>query len=402
MTTVRDTDDTAASLRAAMVSKLHEMGVFQSEAVAKAVGTVPRHLFAVDEPLQAAYAANRALVIKRDSDGHALSSLSATHIQAVMLEQAEIEPGMRVLEVGSGGYNAALLAELVGETGTVVSADIDEEIVERARTCLDAAGYGSRVQVVLADAEGGVPEHAPFDRIIVTASAWDIPSAWREQMSERGRIVVPLRMRGITRSFAFDRSEKGLVSASYRLCGFVPMQGSGAYTERLVKVTQGVALQLDDQRQEVDTGALAAAVRSRRLEVWSGAAFDLPDELELFLVTSTPDMVMLHGSKDLVDEGVLALSVTRGVPALVADGSFAYRTKRPNEETGGFESGVFAHGPEAKTVAERYVELLRRWAADHRRRGAADIRYVPMPEGAAEPSAGVVAKRLGAVEVSWS
>ncbi|WP_435611351.1 methyltransferase, FxLD system [Streptomyces sp. C10-9-1] len=401
MTTVRETDDTAASLRAAMVSELHEMGVFQSEAVAKAVATVPRHLFATGEPLEAAYAADKALVIKRDRQGQALSSLSATHIQAVMLEQAEIEPGMRVLEVGSGGYNAALIAELVGEAGTVVTADIDAEIVKRARACLDAAGY-DRVQVVLADAEGGVPEHAPFDRIIVTAGAWDIPSAWREQMSARGRIVVPLRMRGITRSFAFDHDGKDLVSDSYRLCGFVPMQGSGAYTERLLPVTDGVALQLDDQRQEFDTKALADAVHAPRLEVWSGAAFDMPDELELFLATSTPQMVMLHGSKDLVDQGVLAPSVTRGVPALVAGGSFAYRTKRPNEETGGFESGVFAHGPDAETVAARYAELLRRWAADHRRRGAARIRYVPMPEGAAEPSAKVVAKRLGAVEVSWS
>ncbi|MGR3931724.1 methyltransferase, FxLD system [Streptomyces sp. BRA346] len=401
MTTVRETDDTAASLRAAMVSELNEMGVFQSEAVAKAVATVPRHLFADGEPLESAYAANKALVIKRDDEGNALSSLSAAHIQAVMLEQAAIEPGMRVLEVGSGGYNAALLAELVGEAGTVVTADIDAEIVERARACLEATGYG-RVHVVLADADSGVPAQAPFDRIIVTAGAWDIPSAWREQMSERGRIVVPLRMRGITRSIAFDRDDTGLVSTSYRLCGFVPMQGSGAYTERLVPITDAIALQLDDQRQEFDTEALAAAVHAPRLELWSGAAFDMPDELELFLATSTPEMVMLHGSKQLADQGVLALSVTRGVPALVVGGSFAYRTKRPNEETGGFETGVFAHGPEAETVARRYVELLRRWASDHRRRGAARIRYVPMPAGAAEPSAEVVAKRLGAVEISWS
>ncbi|MEV7869214.1 methyltransferase, FxLD system [Streptomyces sp. NPDC088124] len=401
MSTVRETDDEAASLRAAMVSELDEMGVFQSDAVASAVATVPRHLFATGESLESAYAANKALVIKRDEQGQALSSLSATHIQAVMLEQAEIEPGMRVLEVGSGGYNAALIAELVGEAGMVVTADIDAEIVERARACLDAVGYG-RVQVVLADADGGVPEHAPFDRIIVTAGAWDIPPAWREQMSERGRIVVPLRMRGITRSFAFDHDGKELVSASYRLCGFVPMQGSGAYTERLLPITDGVALQLDDQRQEFDTEALGAAVHAPRLEVWSGAAFDMPDELELFLATSTPQMVMLHGGKHVVDQGVLAPSVTRGVPALVMGGSFAYRTKRANEETGGFESGVFAHGPEAETVAAQYVELLRRWASDHRRRGAARIRYVPMSEGGAEPAAQVVAKRLGAVEVSWS
>lgn len=383
-----------------MVKELRNLGAIESEPVAAAFAAVPRHLFADDEPLEKVYDADRALVIKRDQDGAALSSLSAAHIQAVMLEQAGIEPGMRVLEVGSGGFNAALLAELVGERGTVVSVDIDTEIVERARTCLDAAGYG-RVRVVLGDADDGVATYSPYDRIVVTAGAWDIPSAWREQLSEHGRIVVPLRMRGLTRSIAFDRDGEGLVSDSYRLCGFVPMQGAGAYTERLVRVGDGIALRVDDQRQNFDTESLAAAMRTAPLELWSGAAFDLPDELELFLAASTPEMVMLHGSQEVVDQGLLALSVTRGVPALINGGSFAYRTKRQNAATGGFESGVVAHGPEARAVAERYAELLRRWASDHRRRGAAVLRYRPMPAGTAEPAHGVVAKRLGAVEISW-
>lgn len=58
---------------------------------------------------------------------------------------------------------------------------------------MDAVGY-SRVNVVLADAENGVPEHAPYDRIIVTVGAWDVPPAWLEQLADGGRIVVPLRM----------------------------------------------------------------------------------------------------------------------------------------------------------------------------------------------------------------
>lgn len=121
MTTVREksVDDDSTSLRVAMVRELRELGAIASESIASAVATVPRHLFAVGEPLKAAYAADQALVIKRDQDGTALSSLSAAHIQVVMLEQAAIERGMRVLEVGSGGYNAALIAELVGEAGAV-------------------------------------------------------------------------------------------------------------------------------------------------------------------------------------------------------------------------------------------------------------------------------------------
>lgn len=92
------------------------------------------------------------------------------------LEQAGLRPGMQVLEIGSGGYNAALMAELVGEGGEVTTVDIDPEVADRARSCLTEAGY-SRVTLVLADAEGGVPERAPYDRILVTAGAWDIPPA---------------------------------------------------------------------------------------------------------------------------------------------------------------------------------------------------------------------------------
>ncbi|WP_371782540.1 methyltransferase, FxLD system [Streptosporangium subroseum] len=406
MTTLRDQNvHDAASLRAAMVSELREMDAITSEPVAAAVATVPRHLFALGEPIEAAYAANKALVIKRDPDGMALSSLSATHIQAAMLEQAEITPGMRVMEVGSGGYNAALIQELVGDSGRVTSVDIDPDIVARARTCLAAAGY-NHVEVVLADAENGVPEGAPYDRIIITAGAWDIPPAWIEQLSDRGRIVVPLRLRGLTRSIAFDRTsdEVGLVSHSYRLSGFVKMQGSGSYSERVIPLDEGVALRVDEEPQQFNVEALQEALHSARLERWSGAAYDLPDELELFLMTSVPapQVALLHASKELIDQGRFAPSAARGVPALISGGSFAYRTRRKNEEAGGFESGVFAHGPEAEAVAAQYVELLRRWASDHRRRGAARIQYIPEATGAAEPSQGLVAKRHGVVAVSWS
>ncbi|HEU0088834.1 MAG TPA: methyltransferase domain-containing protein [Pseudonocardiaceae bacterium] len=81
---------------------------------------------------------------------------------------------MRILEIESGGYNAALIAELVGEAGEVTTVDIDPDVVDRARNCLTVAGY-HKVNVVLADAESGVPEHAPYDRVIATVGAWNIP-----------------------------------------------------------------------------------------------------------------------------------------------------------------------------------------------------------------------------------
>ena len=184
------------TLRAELASALRDRGAIRTDSVARAFRTVPRHIFAPEVPAATAYA-DDSVITKRDAHGMAMSSVSAPWLQAMMLEQAGIRPGMRCLEIGSGGYNAALMAELAGESGQVTTVDIDPEITGRAARCLAAAGYG-QVRVVLADAENGVPDHAPYDRIIVTAGAWDIPPAWSGQLSPGGRLVVPLRMPGST------------------------------------------------------------------------------------------------------------------------------------------------------------------------------------------------------------
>ncbi|WP_226899826.1 methyltransferase, FxLD system [Nonomuraea phyllanthi] len=399
MTIDNDVQD-ASALRAAMVRELREQGAIQSERVAAAIATVPRHLFTPGETLETAYAANTAPIVKADANGMTLSSVSAAHLQATMLEQAEIEPGMRVLEVGSGGYNAALLAELVGESGRVTTVDIDPDIVERAGTFLREAGY-DHVHVVLADAEQGLAMSAPYDRIIITAGSWDIPPAWIEQLTDTGRIVVPLRFAGVTRWIAFDRDRSGLVSRGYGLCSFVPVQGAGSHTERAVSIDDGVVLRLDDDTLTVDTDALRRALHLPRIARWSGTAFDMPDEVVLFLLTTDPHMTMLHADQRRVDQELLAPSTLRGVPALISGDSFAYRTRRENDQTGGYESGVYAHGPAAEQVAARYVELLRQWVSEYHRRGAASIRYIPMPANAPTLSAGVFAKRHGTVVVTW-
>lgn len=384
-----------------MVNGLRAMDTIVSEPVAAALGTVPRHVFAPDEPLARVYDAHTAIVVKRGEAGDATSLMSAPHIQAVQLEQAAIEPGMRVMEIGSGGYNAALIQELVGDTGAVVTVDIDPAVTTRARACLDDAGYAN-VDVVLADAEHGVPDSAPYDRILVTAGAWDIPPAWIRQLTGDGRLVVPVRMRGLTRSVAFDRQGPVLVGDSYRLAAFVPMQGDGAYVESVVEVIDGVGLRFDGQTRQFDTAALADALQATPTRLWSGAVFDLPDELQLFLMTSDPDMVMLHATQARIDSGLLGASTRLGVPALVRGGSFAYRVKRDNDAVdGGYESGVVAHGPQAKELADRYARLLREWARRYRRRDAASIRYVPKDVDSS-PSDAIAVKRWGAVTVSWS
>lgn len=387
-------------MRAAMVSSLRDQGAITSEPVAAAFAAVPRHRFAPDATLEASYAPNGTVVAKRDEHGLEISVMSAAHLQAVMLEQAEIEPGMEVLEIGSGGYNAALIQEIVGPEGAVTTADIDKDITDRASACLTDTGY-DQVKVVLADGEAGVPDGAPYERIIVTAAAWDIPPAWISDLSERGRLVVPLTVCGLTRSVAFDREGTGLLSRSYCLARFVPMQGEGAASERKVLLREGIALQTDDPRVRLNTTALDQALNARRLELWSGAAYDLPDELELYLTLNLPEPTRLHAAQHVIDQGLVEPSALLGVPALVSEDSIAYRTRRENEDTGGFESGVVAHGPQAESLAEKYAELLRTWARDYRRRGAATFRYLPTP--APTPlRQGTVPKRHGTVTVSWN
>jgi protein-L-isoaspartate(D-aspartate) O-methyltransferase len=220
--------DQADEVRAAMTDRLVASGWISGPEVQAAFRTVPRHLFVpAGTPLQTAYDVGQSVVTKVGAGGASMSTVSAPWLQGRMIIQAGIAPGMRVLEVGSGGYNAALLAHVVGESGRVVTVDIDPEVTARASAGLDAAGYGDRVVVVTADAEHGVPAHANYDAVVVTVGAWDIAPAWLEQLAPDGVLVVPLRMNTFTRSLAFRRSGEHWASTSAQLCGFVPMQGLG-------------------------------------------------------------------------------------------------------------------------------------------------------------------------------
>jgi protein-L-isoaspartate(D-aspartate) O-methyltransferase len=123
------------------------------------------------------------------------SSASQPWIVAVMLDRLNLQPGARVLEIGTGtGYNTALLCARVGETGHVVSVDIHPDLVNTAGQRLTAAGYTPRLQV--GDGAAGVPDAAPFDALIATCAVSHIPPAWIEQLAPGGRLVAPLTLGG--------------------------------------------------------------------------------------------------------------------------------------------------------------------------------------------------------------
>ena len=125
-----------------------------------------------------------------------------------MLDQLEAQPGERILELGAGtGYNAALLAHLVGEGGHVTTIDVDDDLVEGARAHLAAAGF-TNVEAVTRDGAVGYAEGAPYDRIIATVGAHGVPHAWLDQLAPGGRLLVPQRLKGsVSRSIAYEQRD---------------------------------------------------------------------------------------------------------------------------------------------------------------------------------------------------
>jgi protein-L-isoaspartate(D-aspartate) O-methyltransferase len=315
----------ASALRQALAGELVSSGFIASAGVEAAFRAVPRHLFTPEVPPEDAYA-NDVVRTKQDQHGVTISSVSAPWLQAMMLEQAGLRPGMRCLEVGSGGYKAALMAEVAGPQGEVTTVDIDPVVTGRARRGLDVAGY-QRGKVVLADAEHGVPEHAPFDRIIVTVGVWDVPPAWPAQLADGGRIVVPLRMRGLSRSMALVREGNHLVSAGHEMAGFVAVQGAGAHAERLVTLHgQDVGLRFDDG-QVVDAQALRAALLQPRAEAWTGVSFaDMEpfDGLFLWLATSLDQFCLLSRARTSTARELADPASPIATPTLLSLDSFAY------------------------------------------------------------------------------
>ena len=393
------------ALRDALVEDLRGQGVVRSAEVAAAFAAVPRHLFAPEVPLAQAYA-NDVVITKRDERGMAISSVSAPWLQATMLEQAGLRPGMRCLEIGSGGYNAALMAELVGPNGEVSTLDIDPEITERARRCLAEAGY-DQVRVLLADAEDGAKEFAPYDRIIVTVGAWDIPPAWVSQLAETGRLVVPLRIRGLSRSVAFDRAGEGLLSREHEMSGFVSMQGAGAKPERLVLLHgEDVGLRLDDDDQHVDADALREALLLPRTEAWSGVTFggmEPFDGLYLWLATHFSGFALLSRKRSDAARELVDPSSPIGAPTFLDGGSFAYHAfRKADPDADVYEFGTYAHGPDAERLAEHMTELIRVWDRDHRHGPGAVIAIYPAGTPDDRLRAGwVIDKRHTRVTISW-
>jgi len=161
----------------------------------------------------------------RRAGGLPVSSTSQPSLMARMLEFLGLADGMKILEVGAGtGYNAALMAEIVGDQRLVVTVDVAEDVVDQTRRLLAAAGY-PRIQVLGQDGFDGVVEQAPFDRIVATVGCSDLSPNWAEQLGDGGAMLVPLEHASGHPLVLVGKDGDALHGRVVLPTGFIPVRG---------------------------------------------------------------------------------------------------------------------------------------------------------------------------------
>ncbi len=183
--------------------------------VIAAMKKVPRHLF-VEEALQGQAYNDHPLPIGEKQ------TISQPYMVAVMTEAMELKGTEKVLEIGAGsGYQTAILAELAAE---VFSIERIRSLAIRARTLLYDLGYFN-VEIKISDGTYGWPEKSPFDAIIVTAGAPDIPKPFYEQLAIGGRLVIPVGDLHSQDLFRVTKTKEGMKQENLGGCRFVKLIG---------------------------------------------------------------------------------------------------------------------------------------------------------------------------------
>lgn len=208
--------DPYARKRQVMMAKDIKGRGLKDKKVLEAMGKVPRHLF-VDKYLRDRAYEDYPLPI---GEGQ---TISQPYVVALMTEALELKPSHRVLEIGAGsGYQAAILAEIGKEVYTI---EIRKGLADKAEKRLMALGY-KNVSVKYADGYLGWKEFAPFDAIIITASANHIPPPLIKQLKEGGRLIIPLGSTVFFQTLTLVTKNKGELDVEQLIpVAFVPMIG---------------------------------------------------------------------------------------------------------------------------------------------------------------------------------
>src|SRR3989344_2343902 len=204
--------------RQELVDKIIQAEHLKTDSVIQAFRKVEREIFVLPEHKGYAYTDEPLPIFK----GQTISQPSTV---AIMTEALKAKKGNNILEIGSGsGYQAAILSEIVGSKGRVVTIERHHELAEFARKNLEG-----RKNVILIEGDGtlGCQEYAPYDRIIVTAEAPLLPEALIKQLKEKGRLVIPIG----SEMFLVERQKDKIKKTSLGYFVFVPLVGEHGYKE---------------------------------------------------------------------------------------------------------------------------------------------------------------------------
>ncbi|HMK53317.1 MAG TPA: protein-L-isoaspartate O-methyltransferase [Methanobacteriaceae archaeon] len=213
--------------RRELVENLEKSGYITTSKVKEAMLKVPREEFLPDNKRSYAYLDSPLPIGKGQT-------ISAPHMVAIICEKLDLKEGMRVLEIGTGfGYNAAVVAEIVGPSGYVYTLERIESLAEKARENLKRTGYKEQVKVVVGDGTRGYSDEAPFDRIYATASAPKIPAPLKDQMKVGGILLSPVGTDHYFQELILIRkiSENDFETQNLGGVAFVPMIGKHGWPE---------------------------------------------------------------------------------------------------------------------------------------------------------------------------
>ncbi len=207
--------------RELMIERQLKSRGINNEAVLTAMKKVPREQFVAPELREHAYE-DRPLIIGCSQ------TISQPYIVASMLQALEIKPEDHVLEIGTGsGYQTALLAELAR---TVVSIERHAELARIAQEHLRDLGYRN-VEIIVTDGTLGFPSSAPYDAIVVSAAAPEIPRSLTEQLAIGGRMVLPVGQRELQDLVLVRKTDSGVLATRLDGCAFVPLIGQEGFPE---------------------------------------------------------------------------------------------------------------------------------------------------------------------------
>jgi protein-L-isoaspartate(D-aspartate) O-methyltransferase len=213
--------DEWAADRIDMVKRQIERRGVRDPGVLEAMRTVPRHEFVPERERRRAYG-DHPLPIGSSQ------TISQPFMVAVMTECLDLAPEGRVLEIGTGsGYQTAVLAALAGEVYTVERLP---ELSARARVTLTRLGYDN-VHYRVADGSVGWAEEEPFDGILVTAAAPEVPSALVRQLADPGILAAPIGSRGSQDLVTVERRAGKTVTRTHFKCSFVPLLGAEGFPD---------------------------------------------------------------------------------------------------------------------------------------------------------------------------